>query len=83
MGLWYFQRLWVSIYHCTFFISNLILSLICYKNLQNKKEECSDYEIRFCCDKNQSQYSAVGNSLTYSEQDFGKDGFKIRSELKL
>ena len=70
-----------ELYHVQF---GNFLSLICQKNLQYNKENCIDFEIRFCCDQNLTDnvYNITG-PLSYSEKDFDTANLTIRFELNI
>ena len=69
--------------------------MICSKKLQktikkdnkeeNKgdKENCADFEIRFCCDAKLMEKTNEIGFLSYSDNDFDTEDFKIRFKLSI
>ena len=64
-------------------MGRLSLSFICLKNLQDNQQNCDDFEIRFCCDKNLTEKTNLNGSVSYSEKDFNTANLTIRLELNI
>ena len=65
MAIRFIKELWVCInkhkpelilrYVVVYLCFKIVLRFICLKHLQNNADECPDFELRFCCDLNQTE----------------------------